>query len=121
MFANVEFNAATSEGGGYQIQVLQQGAYKNSIVASGITNNSTNYLAFSTTNEAVRITSAGNVGIGTASPNSLLGVGSTLAGWSGNAIASSAYITGANQATGFAAGQNLFIGSNTSQAADVGG
>jgi hypothetical protein len=70
----VEFNVAASEGGGYKIQVLQQGAYKDSIVASGITNNSTNYLALSTTNEAVRITSTGNVGIGTTSPLATLDV-----------------------------------------------
>jgi hypothetical protein len=74
MFANVEFNVAAAEGGGYQLQVLQQGAYKNSIVASGITNNSTNYLALSTTNEAVRIISNGNVGIGTSSPLATLDV-----------------------------------------------
>ena len=61
---DVELNSAGSEAGGYTIKVLQQGAYKNSIVASGITNNASNYLAFSTTNEAMRIISSGNVGIG---------------------------------------------------------
>ena len=60
----IEFNTASSEAGGYVLKVLQQGAYKNSIVASGITNNSSNFLAFSTTNEAMRIDSSGNVGIG---------------------------------------------------------
>jgi hypothetical protein len=74
MFGVVEFNVAAAEGAGYKIQILQQGAYKDSIVASGITNNSTNYLALSTTNEAVRITSTGNVGIGTSSPASKLQV-----------------------------------------------
>jgi hypothetical protein len=33
-----------------------------------LTNNSSNYLAFSTTSEAIRIISSGNVGIGTSSP-----------------------------------------------------
>jgi hypothetical protein len=65
---DIQFNTATSEAGGYTLKVLQQGAYKNSIVAAGITNNSSNYLAFSTTSEAIRIISSGNVGIGTDSP-----------------------------------------------------
>jgi hypothetical protein len=58
---SIEFNTAGSEAGGYTLKVLQQGAYKNSIVASGTTSNSSNYLAFSTTNEAMRIDSSGNV------------------------------------------------------------
>jgi hypothetical protein len=57
----IEFSTASSEAGGYTLKLLQQGAYKNSIVASGITNNSSNYLAFSTTNEAMRIDSTGIV------------------------------------------------------------
>jgi hypothetical protein len=71
---DIQFNSATSEGGGYTLKVLQQGAYKNSIVAAGITNNSSNYLAFSTTSEAIRIISSGNVGIGTTSPSVTLHV-----------------------------------------------
>lgn len=71
---SIEFNTTSSEAGGYTLKVLQQGAYKNSIVASGITNNSSNYLAFSTTNEAMRITNNGNVGIGTSSPSNRLEV-----------------------------------------------
>jgi len=70
LVSSVEFNTAGSEAGGYTLKLLQQGAYKNSIVASGITNNSSNFLAFSTTSEAVRIDSSGNVGIGTTSPSS---------------------------------------------------
>jgi hypothetical protein len=57
----IEFSTASSEAGGYILKVLQQGAYKNSIVAAGITNNASNYLAFSTTNEAMRIDSTGIV------------------------------------------------------------
>jgi len=74
----IEFNTASSEAGGYVLKVLQQGAYKNSIVASGITNNSSNFLAFSTTNEAMRIDSSGNVGIGTSSPLAKLQVYPTV-------------------------------------------
>lgn len=71
---SIEFNTASSEAGGYTLKILQQGAYKNSIVAGGITNNASNYLAFSTTNEAMRIDSSGNVGIGTISPQAPLNV-----------------------------------------------
>ena len=75
---DIQLNSATSEGGGYTLKVLQQGAYKNSIVAAGITNNSSNYLAFSTTSEAIRIISSGNVGIGTSSPNFKLSFGPNI-------------------------------------------
>jgi hypothetical protein len=63
---SIELNTAAGEAGGYTILVKQQGAYKNSIVASGVTNNASNYLAFSTTSEAMRIDSTGQVGIGIA-------------------------------------------------------
>jgi hypothetical protein len=63
----IELNTASSEAGGYTLKILQQGAYKNSIVAGGITNNASNYLAFSTTNEAMRIDSSGNLLVGTGS------------------------------------------------------
>lgn len=74
----IELNSAGGEAGGYTLKVKQQGAYKDSIVAGGITNNASNYLAFSTTSEAVRITSAGNVGIGTLSPGVRLDVAAAL-------------------------------------------
>jgi hypothetical protein len=61
---SIELNTAAGEAGGYTILVKQQGAYKNSIVASGVTNNGSNYLSFSTTNEAMRIDTSGNIVIG---------------------------------------------------------
>jgi hypothetical protein len=58
---SIEFNVAGSEAGGFILKTLQNGAYKNSIVAAAALVNNTNYLAFSTTNEAMRIDSLGNV------------------------------------------------------------
>ena len=65
---SIELNTAAGEAGGYTLAIKDRGAYKNSIVASGSTINASNCLAFSTTNEAMRIDSSGNVGIGTSSP-----------------------------------------------------
>jgi hypothetical protein len=75
----IEFNAAGSEAGGFILKILQNGAYKNSIVASGTLANASNYLSFSTTNEAMRIDSSGNLLVGTTS----LPIASTKVGISG--------------------------------------
>jgi hypothetical protein len=69
---SIELNTAAGEASGYTLAIKQQGAYKNSIVAAGVTNNAGNYLAFSTTNEAMRIISDGKVGIGTTAPANVL-------------------------------------------------
>ena len=95
---DIQFNTATSEAGGYTLKVLQQGAYKNSIVASGITNNSSNYLAFSTTSEAIRITSAGLVGFGTTAPGAKLSVYAGNIGVDGNGSANQFYGAAGNVA-----------------------
>ena len=62
--ALVALNSAGFEAGGYQLKVLQNNAYKTIIDASGTLYNSTNYLAFGTTNEAIRIVSNGTTSIG---------------------------------------------------------
>lgn len=62
--ALVAFNPAGSESGGYKLQVLQNNAYKTIIEANGALVNASNYLAFGTTNEAIRIVSNGTTSIG---------------------------------------------------------
>jgi hypothetical protein len=60
---SIAFNVAGVEAGGFILKTLQNGAYKDSIVAAAALVNNMNYLAFSTTNEAMRIDSSGKVGI----------------------------------------------------------
>jgi hypothetical protein len=62
--ASIALGSATAEAGGYQLKVLQNNAYKTIIDASGTLYNSTNYLAFGTTNEAMRIASNGTISLG---------------------------------------------------------
>jgi hypothetical protein len=62
--ASVAFNPASQEAGGYKLQVLQNNAYKTIMDAGGALVNSTNFLAFGTTNEAMRIASNGTTSIG---------------------------------------------------------
>jgi hypothetical protein len=64
MDALVAFNPAGSETGGYQLKVLQNNAYKTIIDVNGALVNASNYLAFGTTNEAMRIASNGTISLG---------------------------------------------------------
>jgi hypothetical protein len=72
---SIGFSSAGSEAGGFILKTLQNGAYKNSIVAVGTLVNASNYLSFGTTNEAMRIDSSGNVGIGITLPAAKLDLG----------------------------------------------
>ena len=63
----IEYNPAGNEAGGLTLKILQNGVYKNSIVAAGTLANASNYLSFGTTNEAMRIDSSGNLLVGTTS------------------------------------------------------
>ena len=58
---DIGFAVAGSESGGFTFKTLQNGAYKDSIVAGGTLANASNYLSFGTTNPAMRIDSSGNV------------------------------------------------------------
>jgi len=114
---SIELNTPASECGGYVLKILQQGTYKDSIVAAGITNNSSNYLAFSTTNEAMRITSAGNVGIGTSTPRGIIDVlGSGTASTNNWAYIAGGNVGGVNPSAnlniGLAIGQNYSAGNS---------
>jgi hypothetical protein len=62
--ASIALGSATAEAGGYKLQLLQNNAYKTIMDAGGALYNSTNYLAFGTTNEAMRIASNGTISLG---------------------------------------------------------
>jgi hypothetical protein len=62
--ASIALGSATAEAGSYTIQVLQNNAYKTIMTAAGTIANSSNYLAFGTTNEAIRIVSNGTISLG---------------------------------------------------------
>ena len=66
----VEFAVAGSESGGFTLKTLQNGAYKDSIVAGGTLANASNYLSFGTTNPAMRIDSSGLLLINTTADTS---------------------------------------------------
>jgi len=74
--------------------------------------------AAGTVSEAMRIDSAGNVGIGTSAPQTTFDVGG-INGWGGFIAGIAASISGANAAMGN--GGNLRVLSNSAAAADVGG
>ena len=74
-------NSTTGQGGGVGLQIIQNG------LDASITNRSNGYLGFETVGtERMRITSAGNVGIGTSAPRATLDVSDGTVNTSGEAI-----------------------------------